>query len=181
MEILENREQWLATFRAGWLAHYQQTGEQNWKIYNRPKNSAAPAGKAITLSNSRLVLIASAVLFLRDRSSFGRPLAENDAILAKIADLRVSIDAARLLTERAATMVDAGIPCAREAAMAKLFASEVATNVTATALHLHGGIGFTTQTPVERLFRDSQAFTIGEGTSEIMRLIIGRSEFPRDR
>ena len=66
MEILENREQWLATFRAGWLAHYQQTGEQNWKIYNRPKNSAAPAGKAITLSNSRMVLIASAGGYLRD-------------------------------------------------------------------------------------------------------------------
>jgi hypothetical protein len=66
MEILENREQWLATFRAGWLAHYQQTGEQNWKIYNRPKNSAAPAGKAITLGNSRMVLIASAGGYLRD-------------------------------------------------------------------------------------------------------------------
>ena len=66
MEILEDREQWLATFRAGWLAHYQQTGEQNWKIYNRPKNSAAPAGKAITLRNSRLVLIASAGGYLRD-------------------------------------------------------------------------------------------------------------------
>ncbi len=66
MEILEDREQWLATFRAGWLAHYQQTGEQNWKIYNRPKNSAAPAGKAITLSNSRLVLIASAGGYLND-------------------------------------------------------------------------------------------------------------------
>ena len=66
MEILEDRAQWLATFRAGWLAHYQQTGEQNWKIYNRPKNSAAPAGKAITLSNSRLVLISSAGGYLRD-------------------------------------------------------------------------------------------------------------------
>jgi len=66
MEILENRAQWLATFREGWLAHYQQTGEQNWKIYNRPKNSAAPTGKGIALSNSRLVLIVSAGGYLRD-------------------------------------------------------------------------------------------------------------------
>ena len=66
MEILEDRAQWLTTFRAGWLAHYQQTGEQNWKIYNRPKNSAAPAGKAIALSNSRLVLVSSAGGYLRD-------------------------------------------------------------------------------------------------------------------
>ena len=66
MEILEDRAQWQATFRAGWLAHYQQTGEQNWKIYNRPKNNAAPAGKAIALSNSRLVLISTAGGYLRD-------------------------------------------------------------------------------------------------------------------
>ncbi|SRR6266508_2814532 len=60
MEILENREQWLATFRSGWLARYQQTGELDWEIYNRPKNSAAPAGSGVDLSNSRLVLISSA-------------------------------------------------------------------------------------------------------------------------
>jgi alkylation response protein AidB-like acyl-CoA dehydrogenase len=61
--------------------------------------------------------------------------------------------------------------------MAKLFASELATEVTTAALHLHGGIGYTAQTPVEMLLRDSHAFTIGEGTSEVMRLIIGRAEF----
>jgi alkylation response protein AidB-like acyl-CoA dehydrogenase len=121
------------------------------------------------------------VRFLAERHAFGKSLADNDAILAKVADLRVATDAARLLTERAAKLVDDGVPCAREAAMAKLFASELATQVTTSALQLHGGIGYTTQTPIERLFRDSPAFTIGEGTSEIMRLVIGRGEFARVR
>ncbi|MEO7910685.1 MAG: hypothetical protein ABIV47_13650, partial [Roseiflexaceae bacterium] len=66
MDILENRAQWIATFREGWLGHYQQTGEQNWKIYNRPKNSVAPAGPGIALSKSRLLLISSAGAYLRD-------------------------------------------------------------------------------------------------------------------
>ena len=66
MEILEDREGWLAAYREGWLAHYQQTGETNWKIYNRPKNSVAPSGKAIDLSVSRLMLITSAGSYLRD-------------------------------------------------------------------------------------------------------------------
>ncbi len=69
MEILENREQWIATFREGWLGHYQQTGEQNWKIYNRPKNSAAPAGPGINLRTSRLLLISSAGAYLRDNQA----------------------------------------------------------------------------------------------------------------
>lgn len=117
--------------------------------------------------------------FVSGRHSFGGSLAENGVIVARVAELRVKIDAARLLTERATAMGDSGARCSTEAAMAKLFASEVACEVTAAALHLHGGIGFTAETPVEMLFRDSQAFTIGEGTSEIMRIIIGRDELAR--
>lgn len=119
--------------------------------------------------------------FLRGRSSFGTALSDNDAIIARIADLRVRIDAARLLTERVTAKGDAGTRCSTEAAMAKLFASETACEVAAAAVHLHGGIGYTSESPVSMLFRDSQAFTIGEGTSEIMRVIIGREEFARDR
>ena len=66
MEILEDRESWRTTFRAGWLAHYEQTGETNWKIYNRPKNTTAPPGKGINLSASRLILITSAGSYLRE-------------------------------------------------------------------------------------------------------------------
>jgi Glycine/sarcosine/betaine reductase selenoprotein B (GRDB) len=74
MEILENRTQWLATFRAGWLAHYQQTGEFDWKRYQRPRNNAAPAGPGIDLRTSRLLLISSAGGYLRDQqASFDAP------------------------------------------------------------------------------------------------------------
>jgi alkylation response protein AidB-like acyl-CoA dehydrogenase len=121
--------------------------------------------------------LTAAVEFLTTRSAGGRPLAGNDVVLASVADMRVRIDAARLLTERAAALADGGQRCGREAAMAKLYASEVACDVSARALHLHGGIGYTSEVGVERLFRDSQAFTIGEGTSEVLRLIVGRAEF----
>lgn len=121
--------------------------------------------------------LAAAVAFLSTRVSAGLALSNNDVVLAKVADMRVRIDAARLLTERASTLADAGTRCAREAAMAKLVASEVACDVSATALHLHGGIGYTSEVMVERFFRDAQAFTIGEGTSEVLRLIVGRAEF----
>jgi alkylation response protein AidB-like acyl-CoA dehydrogenase len=125
--------------------------------------------------------IDSAVQFLTDRVSFGRKLSDNDVILAAIADMRIKLDAARLLTERAANMFDAGQRCTVEAAVAKVFASEVAVDTTSAALHLHGGIGFTNEMPIERFFRDCQAFTIGEGTSEVLRMVIGRSEFAQSR
>ncbi|MBD0859785.1 acyl-CoA/acyl-ACP dehydrogenase [Gordonia sp. zg691] len=133
---------------------------------------------AICLGMTTAALNAT-VEFLSDRHSFGGPLSANDAILAKIADLRVRLDAAQLLTDRAISMYDSGIRCTTESAMAKLAASELSNDATAAALHLHGGIGFTTETPVLRLFRDSQAFTIGEGTSEILRMIVGRDEFAK--
>lgn len=123
----------------------------------------------------------SAVEFLTERVSFGRKLSDNDVILAAIADMRIKLDGARMLTERAATMFDAGERCTVEAAVAKVFASEVAIDTTACALHLHGGIGFTSEVPIERFFRDCQAFTIGEGTSEVLRMVIGRHEFARSR
>lgn len=121
------------------------------------------------------------VAFLRDRHSFGRPLSQNDAILATVADLRIRLDAARLLTERATALFDAGVRCSTQAAIAKVAASELANDATAAALQLHGGIGYTSRLPIEMLFRDSRAFTIGEGTSEVLRLLIGREEFARDR
>lgn len=120
--------------------------------------------------------LASATRFLVDRYTFGRPLATNDVILATVADIRIRLDAARLLTERAAALVDAGIQCQSESAMAKVYASELAVEATAQALHLHGGIGFTDEFAVEMHARDAHAFTIGEGTSEVLRMIVGRGE-----
>lgn len=115
--------------------------------------------------------------FLRGRQSFGTKLSENDALLSRLADLRVKVEASRLLTEQAGEMADRGQRCSTEAAMAKLFASETACEVAAASVHLQGGLGFTAETCAEMFYRDCQAFTIGEGTSEIMRMIIGREEF----
>lgn len=134
---------------------------------------------AICLGMTTAVLGAT-VDFLRGRTSFGRSLSTNDVILVRIADVRIRLDAARLLTDRAIAMHAAGERCATEAAMAKLAASELCNDATAEALHLHGGIGYTTEAPVLRFFRDSQAFTLGEGTSEILRMIVGREEFVRE-
>lgn len=121
-----------------------------------------------------------AARFLDGRIAFGQPLTLNEVILATIAELRIRIDAARLLTSRAARMVDHGVRCDREAAMAKVFASELAVEAATRSLHLHGGIGFTTEMEIERIVRDSHAFTIGEGTSEVLRMLIGRKELPVD-
>ena len=123
--------------------------------------------------------LASATRFLVDRSTFGRPLAKNDVILATVADIRIRLDAARLLTERAVAMVDAGIKCQSESAMAKIYASELAVEATAQALHLHGGIGYTDEHAVEMHARDAHAFTIGEGTSEVLRMVVGRHEMSK--
>ncbi len=117
--------------------------------------------------------------FLSNRQSFGRKLSEIDTVIAKVADMRADIDAARLLTERAAMLIDSGVPCPAESALAKLSASEAAKTVTADCLQLHGGRGFTSDYVIERHFRDCQAFTIGEGTSEILRFLIGRAEINR--
>lgn len=123
--------------------------------------------------------LASATRFLIDRSTFDRPLAKNDVILSKVADIRIRLDAARLLTERAAAMVDAGVQCQAESAMAKVYASELAVEATTQALHLHGGIGFTDEYAVEMHARDAHGLTIGEGTSEVLRMIVGRHEMSK--
>ncbi|GCD90149.1 acyl-CoA dehydrogenase family protein [Nocardioides sp. LS1] len=123
--------------------------------------------------------LASATRFLVGRSTFGRLLSENDVILSQVADIRIRLDAARLLTERAAALVDAGIQCQSESAMAKVYASELAVEATAQALHLHGGIGYTDECAVEMHARDAHAFTIGEGTSEVLRMVVGRHEMSK--
>jgi alkylation response protein AidB-like acyl-CoA dehydrogenase len=109
-----------------------------------------------------------------ERRSFGKPIAEHQAVAFQLADMATRTAAARLLVHRAASHADAGRPFRLEASMAKLFASEAAMWVTTHAVQLHGGYGYTNEFPVERQFRDAKLTEIGEGTSEIQRMIIAR-------
>jgi butyryl-CoA dehydrogenase len=116
----------------------------------------------------------TALRYAKDRRQFDEPIANLQAIQWMLADMATQIDAARLLTFRAAYLCDQGRPFIKEAAMAKVFASEVAEFVTSKALQIHGGYGYTRDYPVERYFRDARITEIYEGTSEIMRLTIAR-------
>jgi alkylation response protein AidB-like acyl-CoA dehydrogenase len=116
----------------------------------------------------------AALHYSRQRKQFGRPISEFQAIQHKLADMATSIDAARLLTLRAASLKDRGQRVTLESAMAKLYASEIAVRVCDEALQVHGGYGFIKDYPVEKFYRDVKLCTIGEGTSEIQRMVIAR-------
>ncbi|MES1262336.1 MAG: acyl-CoA dehydrogenase family protein [Acidobacteriota bacterium] len=116
----------------------------------------------------------AALKYSKMRRQFGRPISEFQAIQHKLVDMATKIDASRLLTYRAATMLDAGKRVTRESAMAKLFASEAAVWIANEAVQIHGGYGFIKDYPVEKFYRDVKLCTIGEGTSEIQRLVIAR-------
>lgn len=116
----------------------------------------------------------AALAYARERSSFGKPIADHQAIAFKLADMATQIDAARLLVLRAAELREAGKPCLTEASMAKLFASEMAEKVCSDAIQIHGGYGYLTDYPVERIYRDVRITQIYEGTSEVQRMVIAR-------
>jgi len=109
-----------------------------------------------------------------ERKQFGKAIGAFQAIQWKLVDMATEIEAARLLTLRAATFADMGARLTREASMAKLFASELAVRVANEAVQIHGGYGFIKDYPVEKFYRDVKLFTIGEGTSEIQRMVIAR-------
>jgi alkylation response protein AidB-like acyl-CoA dehydrogenase len=115
-----------------------------------------------------------AVKYMKQRSAFGRTLAEFNGLQGMIADLATEVEVARLLTLRAAHLKDTGQPAMHAAAMAKLFSSETAMKAATKAVQIHGGAGYITEFPVERIFRDAKLTEIGEGTSEIQRLVIAR-------
>jgi hypothetical protein len=117
----------------------------------------------------------AALKYSKERRQFGRPICEFEAIQFYLAEMATDIDAARLLTERAAAAKDAGKAIPRLSAQAKLFASEIAVKATDRALQIHGGYGFIKDFPVEKFYRDVKLCTIGEGTSEIQKLVIARS------
>jgi len=116
----------------------------------------------------------AALKYSKQRKQFNRPISEFQTIQNKLVDMAVQLDASRLLTYRAATMLDAGKRVTRESAMAKLFASEAAVSIANEAVQIHGGYGFIKDYPVEKFYRDVKLCTIGEGTSEIQRLVIAR-------
>ena len=116
----------------------------------------------------------AALKYSKQRKQFGRPISEFQSIQNKLADMATEIEAARLLTYRAGWMKDQGQRVTKESSMAKLFASEIAVRATNEAVQIHGGNGFTKDYPVEKFYRDVKLCTIGEGTSEIQRLVIAR-------
>jgi alkylation response protein AidB-like acyl-CoA dehydrogenase len=120
-----------------------------------------------------------AIRYAQERETFGRPIAQHQAIQFKLADMATQIEAARLLMLNAAQKKDRGERTDLEAGMSKLFSAEMCMNVTAEALRIHGGMGYAKEFVVERLYRDAPFFVIGEGTSEIQKMIIGRQLLER--
>ncbi len=121
----------------------------------------------------------AALSYAQVRTTFGKPIAEHQAIQLKLADMATRLEASRLLTRNAAERKMAGLRCDVEAGMAKLFASETALDLSMEAMRIHGGVGYTTEFPVERLYRDAPLMVIGEGTNEIQRLVIARGLLAR--
>ncbi len=117
----------------------------------------------------------AALTYSKQRETFGQPIFQHQAVQFKLADMATQIEAARQLIWHAASLKDAGQPCLKEAAMAKLFASEMAERVCSDAIQVHGGYGYLSDFPVERIYRDVRVCQIYEGTSEVQKILIGRA------
>ncbi len=117
----------------------------------------------------------AALRYSKERVAFGKPIFEHQAVQFRLADMATQIEAARQLIHHAASLKDAGRPCLKEAAMAKLFASEMAESVCSAAIQIHGGYGYVSDFPVERIYRDVRVCQIYEGTSDVQKILIGRA------
>jgi butyryl-CoA dehydrogenase len=117
----------------------------------------------------------AALKYARERVAFGKPIFDHQAVQFRLADMATQIEAARQLIHHAAALKDAGEPCLKQAAMAKLFASEIAERVCSDAIQIHGGYGYVADFPVERIYRDVRVCQIYEGTSDIQRILIARN------
>jgi alkylation response protein AidB-like acyl-CoA dehydrogenase len=117
----------------------------------------------------------AALRYAKERVAFGKPIFEHQALQFRLADMAMQIEAARQLIHHAASLKDAGQPCLKEAAMAKLYASEMAEQVCSAAIQIHGGYGYVSDFPVERIYRDVRVCQIYEGTSDVQRILIGRA------
>ena len=118
---------------------------------------------------------AAALAYSKERTSFGQPIFQHQAVQFKLADMATQIEVARQMIHHAASLKDAGRPCLKEAAMAKLFASEMAERVCSDAIQVFGGYGYVSDFPVERIYRDVRVCQIYEGTSEVQKILIGRA------
>jgi alkylation response protein AidB-like acyl-CoA dehydrogenase len=136
--------------------------------------SAARIGMAALAVGIARGALEEALNYAKRRRQFGKPILEYEAIQWMLADMATEIDAARLLAQKAATLKDEGQPFLRMASQAKLHASEVAMRATSKAIQIHGGYGYLKDSPVERFFRDAKLCEIGEGTSEVQRMVIAR-------
>ncbi len=136
------------------------------------------AARGVGLAQRALEL---ALRYSQERRTFGKPIAEHQAIQFKLADMATQVEAARLLTHRAARMKDAGERSDIEAGMAKLFASEAGRFCAEECLRIHGGYGYSKEYEIERIYRDAPLLLIGEGTSEIQRMVIGRKLLQRNK
>ena len=130
------------------------------------------AAQAVGMARAALE---AALAYGRERQAFGKAIAEHQAVTFRLADMATKIDVARQMVWHAAALRDAGEPCLKEASMAKLYASEMAEEVASDAIQIHGGYGYVTDFPVERIYRDVRVCQIYEGTSDIQRLVIGRA------
>jgi hypothetical protein len=130
------------------------------------------AGQAVGMARAAFD---AALAYSKDRTSFGQPIFKHQAVQFKLADMATQIEAARQLIWHAASLKDAGRPCLKEAAMAKLFASEMAERVCSDAIQVFGGYGYVSDFPVERIYRDVRVCQIYEGTSEVQKILIGRA------
>jgi alkylation response protein AidB-like acyl-CoA dehydrogenase len=117
----------------------------------------------------------AALAYSKERVAFGTPIFNHQAVQFKLADMATRIEAARQLIHHAAALKDAGQPCLKEAAMAKLFASEMAESVCSAAIQVFGGYGYVNDFPVERIYRDVRVCQIYEGTSEVQKILIARA------
>jgi alkylation response protein AidB-like acyl-CoA dehydrogenase len=117
----------------------------------------------------------AAIAYAKQRVTFGKPIFEHQAVQFRLCDMATQVEAARQLLHHAASLKDAGMPCIKEAAMAKLFASEMAERVCSDALQVHGGYGYVRDYPVERIYRDVRVCQIYEGTSDVQKILIGRT------
>ncbi|MFZ2990082.1 acyl-CoA dehydrogenase family protein [Ideonella sp.] len=117
----------------------------------------------------------AALRYSHERVTFGQPIFAHQAVQFKLADMATQLEAARQLIWHAASLKDAGLPCLKEAAMAKLFASEAAEAICSAAIQIHGGYGYLSDFPVERIYRDVRVCQIYEGTSEVQKILIGRA------
>src|SRR5207342_3188734 len=149
-----------------------QKGE-GWKIFLKTLDGGRISIGAMAVGLSQAALDAS-VVYARERKQFGKPIGSFQGVAFMIADMATEIEAARALVWRAAWLKDQGRDYGLAAAEAKLFASEVSSRATNNAIQVHGGYGYVTDYPVERFMRDAKLTEIGEGTSQVQRLVIAR-------